>query len=51
MKRESAWAYMQFDDHRLYTLVGLAMLTAIVIITRLVERSRFGMALIAIKEN
>jgi branched-chain amino acid transport system permease protein len=51
MKRESAWAYMQFDDHRLYTLVGLAMLTAIVIITRLVERSRFGMALIAIKQN
>ena len=51
IKRENAWAYMQFDDHRLYTLVGLVMLTIIVIITRLVERSRFGMALIAIKQN
>ncbi|HEY7383402.1 MAG TPA: branched-chain amino acid ABC transporter ATP-binding protein/permease [Beijerinckiaceae bacterium] len=51
MKREAAWTYMQFADHRIYTLIGLVMLTAIVIITRLVERSRFGMALIAIKQN
>jgi branched-chain amino acid transport system permease protein len=51
MKREAAWTYMQFEDHRVYTLIGLVMLTAIVIVTRLVERSRFGMALIAIKQN
>src|SRR3546814_13169342 len=51
MKREDSWMYMQFDDPHLYTLVGLVMLTAIVVVTRRVERSRFGMALIAIKQN
>jgi ABC-type branched-subunit amino acid transport system ATPase component/ABC-type branched-subunit amino acid transport system permease subunit len=51
MKRESAWLYMQFEDHRWYTMVAVLMLTAIVVITRQVERSRFGMALIAIKQN
>src|SRR3546814_12995255 len=47
----SSWMYMQFDDPHLYTLGALAMLTAIVVVTRRVERSRFGMALIAIKQN
>ena len=51
MKRESAWLYMQFEDHRWYTMVAILMLTAIVVITRQVERTRFGMALIAIKQN
>lgn len=51
MERESPAAYMQFADHRIYTLIGLGMLLAIVVVTRLVERSRFGMALIAIKQN
>jgi ABC-type branched-subunit amino acid transport system ATPase component/ABC-type branched-subunit amino acid transport system permease subunit len=51
MKRESPGLYMQFADQRIYTLIALCMLIAIVIITRAVERSRFGMALIAIKQN
>ena len=51
MKRESAWLYMQFADQRAYTLVGLAMLLVVVVVTRQVERSRFGMALLAIKQN
>ncbi|THD52926.1 MAG: branched-chain amino acid ABC transporter ATP-binding protein/permease [Bradyrhizobium sp.] len=51
IKRDAPLAYMQFSDPRLYTLVALAMLLAIVLITRAVERSRFGMALLAIKQN
>jgi ABC-type branched-subunit amino acid transport system ATPase component/ABC-type branched-subunit amino acid transport system permease subunit len=51
MKRENAGAYMQFSDHRIYTLLALAMLVVIMFISRLIERSRFGMALIAIKQN
>lgn len=51
MKREAGWLYMQFENPRLYTMVALVMLAAIVVITRRVERSRFGMALIAIKQN
>ncbi len=51
MKREAAGLYMQFADHRIYVLIALVMLIGIVIVTRAVERSRFGMALIAIKQN
>src|ERR671918_2880307 len=51
MKREDPGLYMQFADHRIYVLIALAMLIGIVIVTRIVERSRFGMALIAIKQN
>src|ERR671919_986061 len=51
LKRENAWAFMQFEDHRAYVLIALAMLLAVAIITRSVERNRFGMALIAIKQN
>ncbi|MGE0718032.1 MAG: ATP-binding cassette domain-containing protein [Alphaproteobacteria bacterium] len=51
MKRENAAAYMQFADHRVYTLLALVMLVAVVLLTRAVERSRFGMALLAIKQN
>jgi ABC-type branched-subunit amino acid transport system ATPase component/ABC-type branched-subunit amino acid transport system permease subunit len=51
MKREAPAAYMQFSDHRIYTLLALAMLAVIVVITRMVEQSRFGMALLAIKQN
>jgi ABC-type branched-subunit amino acid transport system ATPase component/ABC-type branched-subunit amino acid transport system permease subunit len=51
IKRDNPFAYMQFSDPRIYTLVALAMLLVIVAITRAVERSRFGMALLAIKQN
>ena len=51
MKREAAGRYMQFADQRIYVLIALVLLIAIVIVTRAVERSRFGMALIAIKQN
>jgi ABC-type branched-subunit amino acid transport system permease subunit/ABC-type branched-subunit amino acid transport system ATPase component len=51
IKRDNPFAYMQFSDPRIYTLVALAMLLVIVAITRAVERSRFGMALVAIKQN
>jgi branched-chain amino acid transport system permease protein len=51
IKRDNAAAYMQFADHRLYTLLALAMMFATILLTRAVERSRFGMALLAIKQN
>jgi ABC-type branched-subunit amino acid transport system ATPase component/ABC-type branched-subunit amino acid transport system permease subunit len=51
MKRESAAAYMQFGDPRIYTLLAMAMTVAIVLLSQAIERSRFGMALIAIKQN
>src|ERR1700742_625745 len=51
IKRDNAIAYMQFGDPRLYTLLALAILVGTILITRYVERSRFGMALLAIKQN
>ena len=51
IKRDNPIAYMQFADHRLYTLVALAMMLATILLTRAIERSRFGMALLAIKQN
>jgi branched-chain amino acid transport system permease protein len=51
IKRDNPIAYMQFSDPRLYTLLALAMLIGTILLTRAVERSRFGMALLAIKQN
>ncbi|MEJ8572089.1 branched-chain amino acid ABC transporter ATP-binding protein/permease [Microbaculum marinum] len=48
---ENPALYMQFGDRRVYTVLALILLTAIVMISRQVERTRFGMALIAIKQN
>jgi ABC-type branched-subunit amino acid transport system ATPase component/ABC-type branched-subunit amino acid transport system permease subunit len=51
MKRESPALYLQFSDGRVYTLIALGMTIAIMFLSRKVERSRFGMALISIKQN
>jgi ABC-type branched-subunit amino acid transport system ATPase component/ABC-type branched-subunit amino acid transport system permease subunit len=51
MKHKDAVLYMQFSDGRVYTLLAIVMTAAIVMLSQLVERSRFGMALIAIKQN
>lgn len=51
MKRENAFAYMQFTDPRAYTLIALGMMIVVVVLSRIIERSRFGMSLIAIKQN
>jgi ABC-type branched-subunit amino acid transport system ATPase component/ABC-type branched-subunit amino acid transport system permease subunit len=51
MKRDAPVAYMQFGDPRIYTLVALAIMLATIVLTRIIEQSRFGMALLAIKQN
>lgn len=44
-------AYMQFSDGRVYTVIAMTLLVIVVVISRLVEKTRFGMALVAIKQN
>ncbi|WP_186417353.1 branched-chain amino acid ABC transporter ATP-binding protein/permease [Bosea sp. CS1GBMeth4] len=51
IKRENPAAYMQFADHRVYTLLALALLVAVMLFSQRIERSRFGRALMAIKQN
>lgn len=49
--QENPMAYMQFADGRVYTVMAMVMLTVVVVISRAIEKTRFGMALIAIKQN
>ncbi len=51
MMRENPVAYMQFSDNRVYTFIALGMLLGAMLLTRWVERNRFGMALLSIKQN
>ena len=51
MERTAGPAYMQFANYRIYEYLALGLLVASMLGMRLVERSRFGMALLAIKQN
>src|SRR5215475_701871 len=51
MKREAAHLYMQFDDPRVYVALALGLLVLTLLISLKVENSRFGMSLLAIKQN
>ena len=51
MRREQAFAYMQFEDQRVYVWLAAALMVAAMLLTSAVERSRFGMSLLAIRED
>jgi ABC-type branched-subunit amino acid transport system ATPase component/ABC-type branched-subunit amino acid transport system permease subunit len=51
MKRETPALYAQFSDPRVYIAIALVLLVICMIVSLHVERSRFGMALTAIKQN
>jgi ABC-type branched-subunit amino acid transport system ATPase component/ABC-type branched-subunit amino acid transport system permease subunit len=51
MKREAPSLYMQFEDPRAYVVLALGLVVAALLISLKVENSRFGMALLAIKQN
>ena len=51
MERESPALYMQFADRRVYVVLALALLVVALLISLWVENTRFGMALIVIKQN
>ena len=51
MHRENPAAFLEFTDPRLYTLVAVAFLVAGMLACMLVENSRFGLALLAIRQN
>ena len=48
--QDAAW-FMQYDDVRVYALFAAALLFASLCICHVIENSRFGLALRAIKEN
>jgi len=51
MQRQAPVAYMQFDDHRIYALLAVALMIGTMGLTGWIERSRFGMSLLAIKQD
>ena len=51
MKRTAPAAFMQFADHRVYVALALALLVLAMLVSLWVERSRFGLALNALKQN
>ena len=51
MHRENPAAFLEFTDPRLYTVVGVGLLIAGIFVSMLVENSRFGLALLAIRQN
>jgi branched-chain amino acid transport system permease protein len=51
MVREASAAFMQFADGRVYILIALALLLAAMALTRALERARYGMSLLAIKQD
>ncbi|HEX2137840.1 MAG TPA: branched-chain amino acid ABC transporter ATP-binding protein/permease [Microvirga sp.] len=51
MRRDAPVFYMQFADARIYSVMALALLVGAMIISRLIETSRFGLSLLAIKQN
>jgi ABC-type branched-subunit amino acid transport system ATPase component/ABC-type branched-subunit amino acid transport system permease subunit len=51
MKREAPGFYMQFTDYRIYIALAVALLVVALLISLAIERSRFGMSLVAIRQN
>ncbi len=51
MKRESPAAFMQFKDQRYYVAIALVLLVIAMVVALKIERSRFGLSLLAIKQN
>jgi ABC-type branched-subunit amino acid transport system ATPase component/ABC-type branched-subunit amino acid transport system permease subunit len=51
MQREAPLVYMQFEDHRIYAWLALVLMLGAMVLTGLLERSRFGMSLLAIKQD
>jgi ABC-type branched-subunit amino acid transport system ATPase component/ABC-type branched-subunit amino acid transport system permease subunit len=51
MKREAPAYFMQFADYRVYIALAVGLLVVSLLISLAIERSRFGLCLLAIKQN
>src|SRR5262245_13059644 len=51
MHRDHPVAFMEFSQPRVYTLIAVCLLVGGVVISLVIESSRFGLALLAIRQN
>jgi branched-chain amino acid transport system permease protein len=51
MRREAPIAHMQFSDQRAYCVIAVVLMIGAMLISLAIERSRFGLALFAIRQD
>jgi len=51
MMRAEPLKYMQFEDTRIYAYIALALMLGAMLLSNQIERSRFGLSLMAIKQD
>jgi ABC-type branched-subunit amino acid transport system ATPase component/ABC-type branched-subunit amino acid transport system permease subunit len=51
MHRQNPVAFMEFSQPRVYTLIAVCLLAGGVVVSLIIENSRFGLALLAIRQN
>jgi branched-chain amino acid transport system permease protein len=51
MRREAPIAHMQFSDPRAYCIIAVVLMVGAMLISLAIERSRFGLALFAIRQD
>lgn len=51
MRREAPIAHMQFSDQRAYCVIAVVLMLGAMLISLAIERSRFGLALFAIRQD
>jgi ABC-type branched-subunit amino acid transport system ATPase component/ABC-type branched-subunit amino acid transport system permease subunit len=51
MKREAPAFFMQFSGYRVYIALAVGLLVVALLVSLAIERSRFGLSLLAIKQN
>jgi branched-chain amino acid transport system permease protein len=51
MMRDEPFKYMQFEDTRIYAYIALGLMLAAMLLSSYIERSRFGLSLMAIKQD
>jgi branched-chain amino acid transport system permease protein len=51
MHRDHPVAFMEFSEPRIYTVIAMALLVGGVVVSLIIESSRFGLALLAIRQN
>jgi ABC-type branched-subunit amino acid transport system ATPase component/ABC-type branched-subunit amino acid transport system permease subunit len=51
MHRDRPLVFMEFSEPRIYTLIAVCLLVAGAVVSLIIESSRFGLALLAIRQN
>ena len=51
MHRERPLVFMEFSEPRIYTLIAVCLLVGGAVVSLVIENSRFGLALLAIRQN